>query len=239
MRYLFALAVAAVTIWSFMVPDAEGFQRPELARIFFWHFPCPILATILLVLGGWFSFKFQRTRDLRWDVRSVASMELGYLFCLLTMATGIIFSKVQWGAWWQNDPRQTSFLMVLLIYAAYFGLRGAINEPHRRATSSGIYALAALLPTLFLTFVFPRLPQIESFHPSESIMKGNIKGQYAYVVIAVMVLVAWLTVWTYRLRVKSGLLELKSEENISGLETSGGDPAGASVVRPVRVSREG
>lgn len=239
MRYLFAVVVAAVTVWSFMVPDAQGFQRPELARIFFWHFPCPILATVLLIQGGWFSFKFQRTRDLKWDVRSVASMELGYLFCLLTMATGIIFSKVQWGAWWQNDPRQTSFLMVLLIYAAYFGLRGAINEPGRRATSSGVYALAALLPTLFLTFVFPRLPQVESFHPSESIMKGQIKGQYAYVVISVMALVAWITVWTYRLRVKAGLIELHLEEKISGLETSGGDTAGASVVRPVRVPREG
>jgi heme exporter protein C len=239
MRYVFAIAVAAVTVWSFMVPDAQGFQRPELARIFFWHFPCPIFATVLLVQGGWFSFQFQRSRDLRWDIRSVASMELGYLFCLLTMATGILFSKVQWGEWWQNDPRQTSFLMVLLIYAAYFGLRGAINDPQRRASNSGVYALAALLPTLFLTFVFPRLPQVESFHPSQSIMKGEIKGQYAYVVISVMAVVAWLSVWTYRLRVKSGFLELKVEENISGLETSGGDSASASVVRPVRVSREG
>lgn len=238
MRYLFALAVAAVTVWSFLVPDAMGFQRPELARIFFWHFPCPILATVLLVQGGWFSFRFHRTRRLDWDIRAVAAMELGYLFCLMTMATGIIFSYVQWGAWWQNDPRQTSFLMVLLIYAAYFGLRGAINEPSKRATSSGVYALAALLPMLFLTFVFPRLPQVESFHPSDSIMKGNIKGQYAYVVVAVMALASWLTVWMYRLRVKSGLLELKLEERNSGLEVGGGDPAGSTVVRPVRVSRE-
>jgi heme exporter protein C len=239
MRHLFAIAVVAVTIWSFFVPDAAGFQRPELARIFFWHFPCPILATFLIVIGAWFAFKFQRTRDLTWDVRSVAAMELGYLFCLMTMASGIVFSYVQWGAWWQNDPRQTSFLMVLLIYAAYFALRGAIQDPMKRAGNAGIYALAALMPMLFLTFVFPRLPQVESFHPSESIMKGEIKGQYAYVVLTLMAMFTMLTVWIYRLRVKTGLFELKLEEINDGLEIGGGDSAGAAVVRPVRVSREG
>lgn len=238
MRYLFAFAVAAVTVWSFLVPDAIGFQRPELARVFFWHFPCPILATLLLGVGAWFSFKFQRTKNLVWDVRSVACMELGYIFCLMTMATGIIFSKVQWDAWWQNDPRQTSFLMVLLIYAAYFGLRGALQDDIKRASNSGIYALSALLPMLFLTFVFPRLPGVESFHPNESIMKGQIKGQYAYVVIAVMALMGWLSVWMYRLRVRAGVLELKVEEMQNGLETGSGDSAGSTVVRPVRVSRE-
>lgn len=239
MRALFALAVAGVTVWSFLVPDAIGFQRPELARVFFWHFPCPILATLLLTTGAWFSLMFVRTKDLVWDVRASACMELGYIFCLMTMATGIIFSKVQWGAWWQNDPRQTSFLMVLLIYAAYFGIRGAIPEDSRRATSSGIYALAALLPMLFLTFVFPRLPNVESFHPSESIMKGQIKGQYAYVVIGVLVLMSWLSVWMYRIRVRAGVLELKLEEMEHGLEIGGGDSAGSAVVRPVRVPREG
>lgn len=238
MKWIFCLAVAAVTGWSFFVPDAVGFQRPELARIFFWHFPCPILATVLLVQASWFAFRYTQSNDLRWDIRSTGLMELGYLFCLMTMATGIIFSQVQWGTWWQNDPRQTSFLMVLLIYAAYFGLRGAISEPNRRAKSSGVYAMAALLPMLFLTYVFPRLPQVQSFHPSDSIMTGQIKGQYAYVVLAMIGLMTALTVWIYKLRVRAGILELRVEEFDNGLETDLGNPADSAVVRPVRVSRE-
>ena len=166
-------------------------------------------------------------------------MELGYLFCLLTMATGILFSQVQWGAWWQNDPRQTSFLMVLLIYAAYFGLRGSIQDRHKRAKSSGVYAIAALLPMLFLTYVFPRLPQVESFHPSNSIMTGQIKGQYAYVVLALLVLMSVVAAWLYRIRVRADLLELKLEDRELGLENGGGNPASVDVVRPVHISREG
>lgn len=239
MKYLLALAVAGITVWTFMVPDAVGFQMPELARIFFWHFPCPILASVLLMVGAWFSWKYVKTNDMKWDIRAIATMELGYVFCLLTMVTGIMFSQVQWGTWWQNDPRQTSFLMVLLVYAAYFGLRGALADDHKRATNSGVYALAALMPVLFLIFVFPRLPQVQSFHPSDSIMKGQIKGGYAYIVTALLVLFTFITVWLYRMRVRVGLLELKLEEMNNGLENHSGDSAGTTVVRPVPVSHEG
>ncbi|MCC7230034.1 MAG: cytochrome c biogenesis protein CcsA [Fimbriimonadaceae bacterium] len=239
MKYLLALAVAGITVWTFMVPDAVGFQMPELARIFFWHFPCPILASILLMVGAWFSWKYLKTNDMRWDIRAIATMELGYVFCLLTMVTGIMFSQVQWGTWWQKDPRQTSFLMVLLVYAAYFGLRGALTDDHRRATNSGVYALAALMPVLFLIFVFPRLPQVQSFHPSDSIMKGQIKGGYAYIVMALLALFTIITVWLYRMRVRAGVLELKLEDMNHGLENHSGDSAGTTVVRPVPVSHEG
>lgn len=239
MRYLFALAVGAVTFWSFTVPDAIGFQYPELARIFLWHFPCPMIATVLLFMGAWFSYRYNVTKDLTWDIRAVASMEICYLFCILTMLTGILFSQAQWGAWWQNDPRQTSFLLVLLIYAAYFALRGALSDEQRRATNSAVYALAALLPVLFLIFVFPRLPQIQSFHPSDSVMSGKIKGQYAYAVTSICAIFTVLTVWIYRMRVTAGLLEYASENTQNGyLDSDGGDSADSRVVRPVRIPRE-
>ena len=215
-----------------------NFRDPQLARIFVWHFPCPMIAVSLLLLGSWFSIRYLQTQDRKWDVRSVAAHELSYVFSLLTMATGMLFSKVQWGAWWQWDPRQTSFLLVLLIYAAYFALRGAYSDGDRRASNSSAYALAAILPALFLVFVYPRLPQVVSFHPSESIMKGQIKGEYAYSVTTVMVLVSFLSAWCYRLRVRAGLLDLRSENYDDRLNSRGGDPAPSGVVRPVRLSSE-
>lgn len=238
-RSLFALLTGAVTVWSFLVPPAQNFQRPDLARIFIWHFPCPMIATTLLLIAGWFSVKYLQTRDLKWDVRATAAHELSYVFSLLTMATGMLFSKMEWGAWWQWDPRQTSFLLVLLIYAALFAFRGAMNDAERRAANTGAYALAALLPALFLIFVFPRLPQVLSFHPSQSIMTGQIKGQYAYAVTTVIVLLSILSGWCYRLRVRAGILELRAD-NYDGkqLDSHSGDPAPTGVVRPVRLSSE-
>ncbi|MHB8635169.1 MAG: cytochrome c biogenesis protein CcsA [Fimbriimonadaceae bacterium] len=237
-RAVFGLAMAFTIVWSFEVPELPTFQQPELARIFFWHFPCPMVASVLLIVGAYQSLRFVRRGDLKWDVKAAAALELGMIFCLLTMATGMLFSKVQWGAWWQNDPRQTSFLLVLMIYFAYFVLRGAFADRMRRATYAAGYALAATLPVLFLIFVFPRLPQVESFHPSNSIWSGQIRGSYAEVVIATTTLTSLLSIWLFRIRVRAGELELETYESI-GLEIGGGDSAAPRVVRPVRVPAAG
>lgn len=235
-RVLFALAMGFTILWSYGVPELPMFQQPELARIFFWHFPCPMIASILLMVGAYQSFRYIRTNDLKWDVRAAAALELAMIFCLLTMATGMLFSRVQWGAWWQNDPRQTSFLLVLMILFAYFVLRGAFQDRMRKAAYAGGYALAAILPILFLIFVFPNLPPIAaaSFHPSNTIWSGQVKGSYAEVVIATTTLTSLLAIWLVRLRVRAGDLELETYESI-GLETDGGDPAAPRVVRPVRL----
>lgn len=235
--FLLAPLMAGVTLWSFLVKDAAGFQNPAFARIFFWHFPCPILATVLLFLGAYFSFRALKGPDEeRWDVRALAANELAMVFILLTLATGVLFSKLQWGAYWQRDPRQTSFLLVSLVYVSYFVLRGALSDPVRRIRQSAAYALAALGPAMFLTFVFPRLPQIAqmSFHPSTSIMSGQIKGAYAQVLLAVMILVAIVAAWCYRLRVMAGLLELELETRNAELD-SRRDPSDPPMVRPVRL----
>lgn len=221
-----------LAIWhSYLVGDAAGFQWPAFARIFFWHFPDPMMATGLVALGVWFSYKYLQTRDQAWDIRSQAAHEFGMLFILLTLISGIFFSKVQWGAWWQNDPRQVSFLLVSTVYIAYFVLRSAFPDPDKRAQNSAGYALAAFLPFLFLTFVFPRLPQVESFHPNETIMRGNLKGGYAMVTVELLTLVWILTSWIYSLRVRSLLVLHKSENHHGNLESPRRSDVNAPVVR--------
>ena len=236
LRLLLMPAVALVTLASFLVPDAALFQRPELARIFFWHFPCAIFSTVMLLAGAWGALQHLRTGDAKWDVRSAAANELAMVFIVLTLATGVLFSKVQWGEWWQRDPRQTSFLLVVLVCSAYFALRSALSDPQRRARQSAVYALMALAPTLFLIFVFPQLPQIKqaSFHPSDSILSGSVKGSYAYVVTATLVTFALLSRLLYTLRVRAGLLELETEKD-GQLEARRGGAADPRVVRPVRI----
>jgi heme exporter protein C len=232
--------MGATILWSFGVQELPAFQQPELARIFFWHFPCPIVSSVLLMVGAYQGLRFLRTGDLKSDVKAASSLELGMIFGVLTMASGILFSRVQWGWWWQNDPRQTSYLLALMIYFAYFVVRGAFQDRTRKAAYSSGYVLAATLPAMFLIFVFPHLPQIEaaSLHPSSAIWSGQVRGSYAQVVIATTTLTSLLAIWLYRLRVAAGALELETYESI-GLETGGGHTAAPRVVRPVRLPANG
>jgi heme exporter protein C len=245
--------MAIATIWTYAVPDAKAFQNPGMARIFLWHFPPSVLGTFLMMIGSWFSLRtFLRVElkpfDVRreddpqekekFDLRSVACYEMGYIFFILTMVTGIMFSKLQWGDWWSWDPRQTSFLIVLLIYAAYFALRFAYNDAAKKAAYGSAYALAAFIPAMFLTFVFPRLPQIKemSLHPSDSITGGQIKGQYAQCLMLLLALFTILTIYIYQIRVRAGLLEIEQEKNDGTMENHGSDPTPTGVVRRITVS---
>ena len=243
MKSLFALLAGAVTVWSFLVPDAAMFQHPELARIFFWHFPCPMMLSALLFMGVYFSLRLLSAKtagDRRlWDLRAAAALELGLVFGILTMISGILFSVAQWGAWWQWDPRQTSFLVALLIYGAYFALRAAYSDPEKRASHGAAYMMAAVLPLLFLIFVFPRLPQVvqASFHPSDTVMGGKLKGPYLYVTLSLLAIVSFLTVWLYRLRVRAGMLLIKDSHG--HLETPRRRSGPVVVARSVPVSSEG
>lgn len=236
-RTALLFAVPVVVFHSFLVRDAKLFQKPEFARIFFWHFPMPIIATVLLSMAAWFGFRFLKSQDARWDIRASACTEIASVMIILTMISGIFFSRIQWGDWWQNDPRQISFLLVMAIYAGYFVLRSAYSDPALRATYSNGYLLFAFLPFLFLTFVFPRLPQVDTFHPNESIMSGNIKGGYAWVVLEVFIVVSWLTQWIYSLRVRSEIISHEIEE-YGYLENTRGTTRGSVVVRPISDSEK-
>lgn len=233
-QYGLGLLGAIATIYAFAVPDAKGFQNPALARIFFWHFPSTIASTVMLFIGLYFSVAVLRRKDPQADSRAAAANELGVLFGMLVLTTGMLFSYVQWGAFWNWDPRQTSFLLVMLIYAGYFVLRASLVDPNSRATNSAVYWCYATPALLFLIFVFPRLPQIDktSLHPSKTITSGLLSGDYAVEVCIAGALFVAFAVELYRQRIRvDALLEAvdslgdapKHSSEISGFQR----PAGA------------
>jgi heme exporter protein C len=200
------------TVDSYLVRNAVNFISPHLARIFIWHFPCPIAFTVMMLVGTYFCVQSLRSGEAHWDRRASAVLELGAVFGVLVLATGIIFSWVQWDSPWSWDPRQTSFLMVMLIYMAYFVLRAAIPDPRARAANSAVYFLVSVLPQLFLVFVFPRLPQGAGNHPADTISGAKLSPDYAIAVCLTLVLMFLLSALLYRQRVRSETLTLSLED---------------------------
>lgn len=242
MKWLLFLAMATLTVASFWAPPAKSFMDPELARIIFFHLPCAFGCTVFLFAGAWLSFKYLSKREIEWDIKAAAANEMGFMLALVTMASGILFSRVQWNAWWNWDPRQTSFLFVLLLYGAYFALRGAYTDEVKRAGVSAAYAVINVLPSLFLIFVLPRLMQ--SLHPNTTVLDTLRPGvtntgfdrSYWMIILGVFIMLMITCVWLYRLNVRVGLMELKKKNG--ELEISSGNPALTGVVRPVSVPEE-
>ena len=105
------------------------------------------------------------------DIRSVSSAGLGFLFCFLATVTGSVWAKFNWGSFWNWDPRETSIFLLLLVYAAYFVLRTAVENDEKRGTLSAVYSIIAFVTVPFFIFIMPRV--VPSLHPGS---KGDPEG---------------------------------------------------------------
>ncbi|MEX2243470.1 MAG: cytochrome c biogenesis protein CcsA [Fimbriimonadaceae bacterium] len=188
---VFVLASVGAVAYSLAAPDAQGFQDPSLARLIFFHLPCAFVTTGLIVHSAYLGWRYLATKDHRFDSRNTAAIELALVFAGLTMATGILFSRVQWGTWWQNDPRQTSFLVVLLLCCAGVALRSGLLDEQKAAKAAAAYSVATVLPMLFLIFALPRI--IDSFHPSDTIVQGKFDGAHWGGILLSLFVLVWAT----------------------------------------------
>ena len=232
---LFGIGMVGAIVYAMTAPDAKSFPNPGLARIIFFHLPCAFIATGLIVHSAWLGMRFLMAGDKRFDVGNAAATELATLFAALTMATGILFSKVQWTEWWHNDPRQTSFLMVLFLCGAGLALRGGLVDEQKAAKAAAAYSVATVLPMLFLIFVLPRL--VDSLHPSDTITGGKLIGAYWVGVLYVFVMLVWATRVLYVERTRLGLLKIQKEVGDGHDDTDSAGSAGDRAVRPVAVSQ--
>ncbi|WP_462332411.1 cytochrome c biogenesis protein [Schwartzia sp. (in: firmicutes)] len=156
------LTVVVLGAVCFAVPPAEGLG--ELVRIAFLHIPAAWVSVIAFFMSAWWAASYLRQGDIRDDARSFSSASLGFICTLLAAVSGAVFSKLTWGAYWNWDPRQTTILVLLLIYGAYLTLRSAMEEHARRARVSAVYSLFSFLTVPFLVFIVPRL--YFSLHPT-------------------------------------------------------------------------
>ena len=97
---------------------------------------------------------------------SAAAASLGTLYCVLATVTGAVWAKFNWGSFWNWDPRESSILILLLIYAAYFLLRSSIADPVQRARLSSVYSIVAFVTVPFFMFILPRL--LPGLHPGSA-----------------------------------------------------------------------
>ncbi len=146
---------------SLTFPVVPGLE--EQIRIMNFHVPVAWISVVAYFFAMFYAIRFLKTRDLDYDFKASAAAEIGILFTLLATITGMIWAKLNWGSFWNWDPRETAIFLLLLIYGAYFALRAAIENEELRAKLSSVYSILSFLPLSFLFFVLPRI--LEGLHP--------------------------------------------------------------------------
>ncbi|QQS27669.1 MAG: cytochrome c biogenesis protein CcsA [Sphingobacteriales bacterium] len=188
----------------------------ETIRNLYFHVPMWFGMILLLLMSLIYSIKYLRTFQLKYDIVASSGVQIALWFGVLGLLTGMIWAKYTWGEYWSNDPKQLASAVGLLMYMAYFVLRGAIEDEDKRALVSSVYSIVAFFVFIVLIGILPRLAN--SLHPGAD---GNPAfGQYDLDHWMRMVfypaIIGWtlLGVWMVSILVRIKLLTIKK----SGLE---------------------
>ena len=213
-KVLLAMWMCIIIVASFwLTAPSKGFPG-ETSRILFFHVPQAWVATLAFLLSMIGSATFLAKRNQTADHLASSAAELGFVFSILATVTGSIFAKITWGAYWNWDPRQTSIVILLMIYGAYFALRSAVTDPEKKMVFAAVYAILAFVTVPFLVFVVPRVTM--SLHPEDTMNPVNpgMDGRTAKVFLGT--LFAFTGVFIWMLRLKMRVLYLKhNQESIA------------------------
>jgi heme exporter protein C len=91
------------------------------------------------------------------------SVEIAAVFSFCVMATGVPWTRFEWGVWWTWDPRLTTFLILCLMIIGYFVLRSAFEGNEKRETYAAVFALVMCVDAPICMFITRMLPS--SLHP--------------------------------------------------------------------------
>jgi heme exporter protein C len=144
----------AVYVALIQAPDAINVDpsiRPA-QRIIYFHVPSAWSSMLAFFVAFIASILYLITKHIRWDIWARSASELGIAFTVAAVVSGSLWAKPAWNTYWTWDPRLTTYTIVLLLYIAYFMLRGAIDEPSRRARMAAVYGIFAFL-SVPLTFM--------------------------------------------------------------------------------------
>ena len=137
------LTLTGLGMGLFVAP--ADWQQGDAVRIMYVHVPAAWLAS-----AGYFSLALCSLFSLVWrhPLADLAAVEIGPVgagFTALCLATGSLWGKPMWGAWWVWDARLTSVLVLLVWYLGHVVLVRAFDDPVRGYRSGAILALVGVV----------------------------------------------------------------------------------------------
>ena len=159
---IFSLILLAVATYLALVFAPTERVMGDVQRVFYFHIGTAWVGLLGFVIAAILGVTYLVSKDLKWDVIGVATIEISVVFFLITIVLGSIWARPAWNTWWNWDPRLTTAAITELVYVAYFMLRAGIEEPERRARFGAVYALLGGLSAP-ITFMVIRL--FRSIHP--------------------------------------------------------------------------
>ncbi len=151
---------AAVVLILFFTPIEA--VMGSVQKVFYFHISAAWVGMLSFIFAAVTGGAYLASRQIKWDWLSIAAIEVGLVFAVIAILSGMIWARPIWNTWWVWDPRLTTTAIMVLIYFAYFILRAGLNTPETQARLGAVYAILAVV-TVPLTFFSIRL--FRTIHP--------------------------------------------------------------------------
>ena len=130
--------------WGLWVAPTD-YKQGEAYRIIYIHVPAAwmsLLTYVVMTAAG--------VVALVWRVKLAEIIHtecapLGAAFTAITLATGMLWGKPMWGAYWVWDARLTSELILLFLYLGVIGLGSVIADPRKSARATALLSVIGLV----------------------------------------------------------------------------------------------
>ena len=138
-------------VWGLFFSPAD-WQQGDSVRIMYIHVPSAWLAS-----AGYVGLALASLSSLVWrhPLADLAAMEIGPVgaaFTAVCLATGSLWGKPMWGAWWVWDARLTSMLVLFFLFLGHIALIRAFDDPVRGARAAAILALVGVVNLPIIKF---------------------------------------------------------------------------------------
>src|ERR1019366_3876860 len=178
----------------------------ESIRNLYFHVPMWLAMRTILFVSVWHSIKYLSTSTIESDIIATQAAHTGMLFGALGLITGSIWARFTWGAWWVSDTKLNGAAVTMLIYLAYFVLRGSIDEEQKRARIAAVYNIFAYIILIVFLMILPRMS--DSLHPGNGGNPGfnkydldsNMRMVFYPAVIGWILIAVWIL--TLRVRIE-------------------------------------
>ncbi|MBX7202321.1 MAG: cytochrome c biogenesis protein [Bacteroidia bacterium] len=212
-KVMAVILVFYTIIMGFLGEVPALFVLNETIRNLYFHVTMWFCMMALLSVSVYHSIAYLVKPLYEKDLKAASFAGTGLFFGMLGIATGSVWARFTWGAWWVNDPKLNGAAVSVLIYMAYLILRNSLDEEQKRARISAVYNIFAYVLMLVFLMVYPRLNQVDSLHPGNggnpAFSSYDLDSQMRLVFYPAVAGWVLIGVWLTSLRIRLGILQYK------------------------------
>ena len=196
--------VAGLYLGIFASPP--DYQQGESVRIMYVHVPAAWMALFVYTVMAAASFAALVWKHPLADLFAKAAAPIGAGFTLIALATGSLWGKPMWGAWWVWDARLTSMLVLLFLYLGYIALVNAFDDPTRGTRASSILVLVGFINVPIIKF---SVDWWNTLHQPASVIKmggPSIDASMLWPLLLMAVAFTTYYLWVLLIRIRAEII---------------------------------